>query len=270
EGACEDRRRGLWQRLQAHVQQHPQHRATIEAARAKDPAQGAAFADRYADELALRAIDEPGGSVSESALVRASLGEYSAMDPTQSTGAIPSWAKATLGVAGYFFGDEMANVALTGLAELHQDYVDRWTAKQRYYVIAAYGPHIYGILVMILLGLFPIAGLFALCPGQWKVFLNYSRFFLSLKFWPVGWSLLSSFNQRRGILEAFESPERVNGTPFLVIATMYLLVPGIAFAIVHLATTAASLPFAQASPSAAGPGAGPVAPAVHVAARLAK
>lgn len=270
EGACEDRRRALWQRLQQHVQENPHHRATVDAARAKDPAQGAAFADRYADELAVRAIDEPGGAVSESALIRASLGEYSYTDPAQSTGELPAWAKGTMGAAGFLFGEEVANVAITGLAELHQNYSARFAAKQKYYLAVTYGPHVYGLTLMILLGLFPVAALFSLLPQQWRVLTNYIKAFVSVKLWPVGWTLLSTFNQRRGAMEAFDAPERISGNAFFAISAMYLIVPALMFLIVHLAVSAAALPFTPAVPPAAGPGAGPVAPAVHVAARLTK
>jgi hypothetical protein len=267
EAACEDRRRDLWQRLQRHVQEDPRHRATVEAARAKDPGQGSAFADRYADEIAVRAIDEPGGPMSEAVLLQASLGEYSPMDPNQSTGALPFWAKAAMGVAG-FFGDEISNVAITGLAELHQNYNNRFAAKQRYYQAVTYGPHVYGLSVMILLGLFPVAALFALCPNQWKVLLNFTKVFVSVKLWPVGWTVLSSFNQRRGALEAFDPPERISGSPFLAISAMYLVIPALTFLVVHLATAAAAMPFSAAVPPAAGPGSDPIAPAVGIAARV--
>jgi hypothetical protein len=51
---------------------------------------------------------------------------------------------------------------------------------------------------------------------------------------------------------------------------MFVLIPGLMFLLVHLATAAAAAPFAPAVPPSAGPGLGPVGPAVHVAARLAK
>jgi hypothetical protein len=270
EGACEQRRRELWQRLQAHVQNEPHHRATTEAARKKDPAQATAFRDRYADEIAIRAIDEPGSPTSETSLVVASLGNYSYTDPAQHTGALPPWVRATMGVGGWLLGDEIANVALTGLSELQQNYENRIGSKQKYYQATVYGPHLYGLSLMILLGLFPIAALFALLPGHWKVFVNYGKVLFAVKLWPVGWALLSSFNQRRGALEAFDPPERTGGTAFLGIAAMYLLIPAISFAIVHLATSVAALPFAPAVPPPAGPGLGPLGPVLNVAARLAK
>ena len=181
EGACEERRRDLWQRLHDHIQMDPHHRATLAAVQQRDPGQSAAFLDRYADEIALRAIDEPGSPTSETDLVRASLGEYSYSDRAQHTGTIPPWAKSMMGVGGWFFGDEIANVAITGLAELQQNYENRFGAKQKLYLAITFGPHLYGLSLMILLGLFPIAGLFALLPGQWKVFVHFAKVFLSVK-----------------------------------------------------------------------------------------
>ena len=266
--ACENRRRDLLQKLQLHIQTDPHHQATLEAARVKDPSQATQFQDRYLDEIVIRSIDEPGGPVSESALVLASLGEYSLTDPTQSTGGIPSWAKLLMGPAGFFLGDEIANVAIGGLAQLNQNTENRFMAKGKFYQVLTLAPHLYGLSMMVLLGLFPLAGLFALAPGQWRVLLNFLKVFFSVKLWPVGWSVLSTFNQRRGALEAFDAPERGGGSVFLAIAGMYLLIPAIAFLIVHLASATAAMPFAQAVPPAAGAGLGPAGPVVHAAARI--
>lgn len=270
EGACEDRRKGLWKRLRAHVETDPHHRGTLEAVRKREPKEAAAFQDRYTEEISIRAIDEPGSPMSETELVRASLGEYSYTNRAQYTGTLPHWAKATMGVWGAIFGDEIVNVTLTGLAELQQNWEARWSSKQKLWLAITFGPHLYGLSLMILLGLFPVAGLFALLPGQWKVFLNYGKALCSLKLWPIGWAILSAFNQRRSALEAFEPPDRGGGTVFLGVAAMYLLVPAIAFLVVHLATTAAAMPFAPAVPPPAGPGLGPLAPVINVGARLAK
>jgi hypothetical protein len=270
DGPCEEKRRDLWQRLQLHVRNEPHHQATLEAARAKAPVQAAAFQERYLDEIAIRSIDEPGGPISENALVLASLGEYSATDRSQYAAPLPGWARASMGVAGWLFGDDLANVAVTGLAALSQEYEGRFTSKQRYFLATTYGPHLYGISVMILLGLFPVAGLFALVPNQWKVFVQYLKTFASVKLWPVGWAVLSTFNQRRGAMEAFDAPERVGGGVFLGVAGMYLLIPAIAFLVVHLAASAAAMPFSPAVPPTAGPGLGPAGPLVNVSARLAR
>ena len=49
---------------------------------------------------------------------------------------------------------------------------------------------------------------------------------------------------------------------------MYLLIPAIAFLVVHLATAATAMPFAPAVPPTAGPGLRPAGPLVNVSARL--
>jgi hypothetical protein len=270
EGDCEKRRRDLWDRLQQHVKSDPHHQATLEAARARDPGQADAFAQRYLDEIAIRSIDEPGGPISESNLVLASLGEYSVTDRSQRSGALPPWAKPLLGPIGWLLGGDAADSAIDGLARFHQEFENRVSSKQRYYQVLSVGPHIYGISVMILLGLFPVAGLLALAPGQWKVLLRYLEVFGSIKLWPVGWAVLSTFNQRRGVLETFDAPDRGDGSVFLAVSGMYLLIPALAFLVVHLATAAAAVPFSPAVPSAAGPGLGAAGPVINVTARLVK
>ncbi len=266
--ACEQRRRDLLARMQAHLQTDPRHKATLDAARAKDPTQAAVFQERYLDEIVLRSLDEPGGPVSEAGLVAASLGEYSLTDPAQSTGSLPSWAKTILGPVGLLFGDEIANVAVGGLAQLNQEIQNRYTARQKYYQVLALGPHLYGLSEMVLLGLFPVAGLFALAPGQWRVLIHFLKVFASVKLWPVGWAVLSTFNERRSTIEAFAPPDRGGGNVFLAVAGMYLLIPAIAFLVVHLASAAAALPFTPAVPPAAGAGPVGAGPVINVAARM--
>jgi hypothetical protein len=100
--------------------------------------------------------------------------------------------------------------------------------------------------------------------------LTFKKVFASVKMWPIGWAVLTTFNERRGTLEAFDGPERGGGSAFLGIASMCLLIPAITYGVVHLATAAAAaaIPFAQGVPPAAGAGLGPAGPVVNVAARL--
>jgi hypothetical protein len=175
-----------------------------------------------------------------------------------------------LGAIGWLLGGDAADSAIDGLARFHQEFENRVSSKQRYYQVLSVGPHIYGISVMILLGLFPVAGLLALAPGQWKVLLRYLEVFGSIKLWPVGWAVLSTFNQRRGVLETFDAPDRGDGSMFLAVSGMYLLIPANAFLVVHLATAAAAVPFSPAVPSATGPGLGAAGPVINVAARMVK
>ena len=165
------------------------------------------------------------------------------------------------------FGDDALDVGVSGAAQLSQSWDNRFTAKQKYYLATIYGPHIYGLSLMLILGLFPIAGLFALLPGKWTVLVNYGKVFVSIKLWPVAWAALTTFNTRRDTLEAFDPGQRVGGDVFFAVAAMYLLTPAICFLVVHLATAAAAMPFAPAVPPPSGPGLGPAGGMVHMAAR---
>ncbi len=273
--ACEKRRRELWAGLLTHLKADPFHRAAIHAARARDPSRASAFEERYADEIAIREIDEPGSPTSESALVLASLGKYSYVDGAQSVGRLPGWVDSFFGVAGMLPGahgvlEDAANAAISGAAVLEQSWKGRFAAKQQYYLATVYGPVVYGLSLMLLVGLFPVAGLFALLPGKWRVLVHWGEIFVSIKLWPVLWAALSSFNARRSSLEAFEPGGRTSGDVWLVLASMYLLTPAIAFLVVHLAVTAAAMPFSQAVPPPAGPGLGPVGPALRIAGSVAR
>lgn len=267
--ACESRRGGLWAALERHVKDHPAHRSAIDAARSHDPAGAGAFEARYLEEVCLKLIDGPSSPLSEPALAAASVGDYSYVDPAQSTGAFPAWAR---GLWGWLFPDlweRGANAVVAGVSELQQSWDNRFTAKQRYFMATVAGPHVYGFVLFLVLGLFPLAGLWALLPGHAQALLHYAKVFVSVKLWPVGWAALSSFNARRTAVEAFDPPARGTGDVFFAASAMYLLVPAIAFAIVHLAARAAQMPFAPAMPPPSGPGLGPGA-VVVAAARAAR
>ena len=119
------------------------------------------------------------------------------------------------------------------------------------------------VIAAFLLGLFPVAGLWAILPGQWRVLVNFGKVFVSVKLWPVCWAALTAFNARRSVHEVFEPAERGSGGVYFAVAAMYLLTPAISFLIVHLATTAAAMPFAPAPPASGSP----VGPAINVAVR---
>lgn len=269
---CEKERQRIWTRLRDHARQDRFHRATTDAAARLDPATANAFVELYLDRIAERAMDGPGSPTSEAALVRASLGRYGYADPAQSGAVAPGFASAVASALPFLFETtdptqaKAGNALISGAAEFMQVWENQFTAKQRYYLATVYGPHVYGLALLLVIGLFPVAGLFALLPGQWKVLINYLKVFISIKLWPLGWAVLTGFNARRSTLEAFNPPERASADVFLVVASMYLLVPVFAFLLVHLATTAATAPFAPAVPSPAGAPMGPAA-IVRVAAR---
>jgi hypothetical protein len=245
---------------------------SISAAARRQPSRAAEFRRGYLEQVARRAIDGPGSPTDEQRLVLESLGTYALSDASQETGG--GWLGAFLGLflvelrPGSF--DDLERSIVSWTAALEQGWQNSYTARQRYYLATIYGPPVYGLALLLLLALFPVAGLCSLLPGLSGVFVNFAKTFVSVKLWPVGWGILSRFNERRSILEVFEPADRTQADVFLAVASMYLLVPGLAFLVVHLAATAAALPFRDAAPAPAGPGLGPVAPALNVVSRLSR
>jgi hypothetical protein len=124
---------------------------------------------------------------------------------------------------------------------MRQSWENRFAAKQAYFQVVAYGPHLYGLAVMTTLGLFPVTALWALLPGRWTALGAWARLLVSVKLWPVGWAALSTFNERRGALEALAPEGRGAGEAFLAVAAMYVAVPALAFAAVQAVPAAPSL-----------------------------
>ena len=122
-----------------------------------------------------------------------------------------------------------------------------WTQKAlgpaTYYRVSALGPYIYGFVLSFLLMLFPVAGLMAFWPRWWTAIVNFLKVFISVKLWPVLWSLLSGVLSVRTRFDA-QDPEGFQGTfghegmlPGL--AAMYLLAPFLSYMIVSIAAQAA-------------------------------
>lgn len=262
---CARRRAELRARIGIHLERDPAHRVAMETASEHDPGGAAAFRARYEEEVCRRAVDDPGSPTSEPALVAAALGSTSYLDPGQSTGAYPAWMKgwpfALPGISGLW--DQAADAGLTWAAELQQNWSNRWTSKQRYFLVTTLAPHVYGLSLLFLLGLFPLAGIWALWPGKWTALANWTKVFVSIKLWPVCWAALTQFNAKRSAMEAFDPGPRGSGDVFIAVSSMYLLTPGLCFLVVHLGARAAATPFAPAVPSPAGPGLGPAGAVVR-------
>lgn len=255
-GYCEQARAKLRSALERHVAEDPLHRAALDAARRLDPAGTDAFAARYLRELCVRAVDDPLGATGEPALVAESLGGYGRFERAQSVG-------------GSVLGDEL-NLAVGTVAAFKQAWEAKFEAKQRYWLATVYGPHVYGLTTMLLLGLFPFAALWSFWPGHAKALLHWGTTFASIKLWPVCWAALSSFNAKRAAVEAFDPGPRGSADVFLAVAAMYALTPAISYAVVRAAVAAASLPFSPAVPAPAGPGLGPAGAAASAALRVAR
>ncbi len=255
DAACARRRSELRGRISRHLETDPLHRAALETAAAHDPPNAAAFRARYEAEACRRAVDDPGSPLSEGALLAAALGTYSYTDAAQSTGAFPRVATGLLAVPDSVsrLWDWTANLVLSAAGAFQQSLSQRLTAKQTYFTATAYAPHLYGLSLLFLLGLLPVAGLWALWPGKWTALANWAKIFASLKMWPLGWAILTSFNARRSALEAFDPGPRGSGDAFLAVSAFYVLVPTLSFLVVHLGVKAAASPFAAAVPGPAGP-----------------
>lgn len=125
------------------------------------------------------------------------------------------------------------------------------STKQRMYLAINQGPYVYGLALMIVLGLFPVVGLVSLLPGRWRALLNYAKVFVSIKLWPVCWAALSRFSERSKNIDVFG--DHVNTADFvIVVSSMYALTPLLCFAMVSLATSVTALPFQQGFSTPAG------------------
>lgn len=248
---CERARADLWRRIQDHVDRDPVHRSAFEVVRRREPGRLREFRERYLEEVARRAVDDPGSPTHEMRLAVEALGDYSWTGEGQSVG-------EDLGILG-----KAVNFVVSGVAAFKQDVADRFAAKQKYYIAVSYGPAIYGLSLMLLVALFPVAGLWALLPGKWGTLVNFGKVFVSVKLWPVGWSALTAFTARRSALEAFEPGGWGVENLFLGVSAMYFLTPALSFLVVNLAARAAALPFGDSAPLPAGPGWGPAAPAAR-------
>ncbi len=166
------------------------------------------------------------------------------------------------------FVTEVFGPMIQGLATLGEEVLTEWgywgelssdrvTSRQRYFLVTSYAPTLYGLILMLLTSLFPVAALWSLVPGKWTALVNFGKVFVSVKLWPLGWSLVSSFSARRPIEDAL-SEHAPPSDVFTAVTLMYFLIPALSFIVVNLGTAAAAIPFKEAAPSVAGPGNGPM------------
>jgi len=132
-----------------------------------------------------------------------------------------------------------------GFQSVNQWFQTHAEGPATYYKVSLYAPYMYGLVQMVLIGLFPVAALWALWPGHWKALLNFGKLFLSVKLWMVFWSILAAFNQARYGLVLGNDPAR-NGIGnqieiFPSICAMYLLTPLLSYMIVSLAMSCGAL-----------------------------
>jgi len=257
DASCAEARGTLARQVGDYVRRSSFHRRVFTTARAYD--------DRLTEEMYLDQVvynvwhGTP--DFSDARIARLAVGETDQFDERQNT---MRWGNGDHTVAGRI------QVAGSGVAHL-------WTyltqpigtaveAKQRHYTATMLGPELYGLLTMLLLGLFPIAAVWALLPGRWIVLVRFAQLLVSVKLWPVGWALLTYFSRRRPSTEALTfggMEDAGTRSIFATIAMMYFLIPALSIVLVGLISSAAALPFREAVPAPAG--GSPVQAAVAVA-----
>ncbi len=264
---CEDARRALLGEARREVEDRPAHRDRLGALLAYEGGSRELLASAYLDKLVRNEWRRPAPSAGELALARSAAGPMTFLDPDRQTAQSPSWWRGSAlnlvpgSEAGHAF---VSSAAFAAIGASKQWFADGISARERQYLVSAHAPQLYGLFVMLLLALFPVAGLLALLPGKWTVLLQFAKVFASVKLWPLGWALLTAFAERRPahlaladvaggtggeFLEAFRQSDPPN--VFVSVSLMYFVVPAVSFLVVNLVSGAAAAPFAGAAPRAA-------------------
>jgi len=159
--------------------------------------------------------------------------------------------------------------------------IDQWfqhhaAGPALYYQVTTYAPYVYGLSMMVITAMFPIAALATFWPWRWTVLITWAKYLLWIKLWMVFWAMLAAFNQARYEFTNGSNPSNGIGDQsyiFPAIAAMYLVSPGLALLVVqlldaakagavaaisHFATGGHAQPFFQVqNPQASGGGASP-------------
>ncbi len=124
--------------------------------------------------------------------------------------------------------------------------IDQWfehhaAGPALYYQITNYAPYIYGLSMMVITAMFPLAALAAFWPWRWTVLVTWAKYLLWIKLWMVFWAMLGAFNKARYEFAVGSDPANGIGDQsyiFPAIAAMYLAAPGLALLVVQLLDTA--------------------------------
>ena len=120
--------------------------------------------------------------------------------------------------------------------------IDQWfqhhaAGPALYYQVTTYAPYVYGLSMMVITAMFPVAALAAFWPWRWTVLLTWAKYLLWIKLWMVFWAMLAAFNKARYEFTTGSDPSSGIGDQsyiFPAIAAMYLLSPGLALLVVQL------------------------------------
>jgi hypothetical protein len=249
---CGEENRSLLRSLEHHLKENPVHRSALQAATDEFRKSGVSEGTVTNQYLARILYNETFTNLGENeiARLREALPEYRRFDQRFFATA----GKWTLG-QGFsgmlsFFG---------GIAEGASQ---ETLGPTLYYRLTLYAPYLFGFLQAIWLMAFPIAALWSLWPGCYKVVVHYLSSWASIKVWPVFWSWLSHFNVGRLSLPA-EDPMGLAGTGgsaamFTAIAAMYVLIPAVSLLLFNLAARSGMVSISSfvGSGSGAGPAIG--------------
>jgi hypothetical protein len=261
--SCEEENRSLLQALEGHLGDNPVHRMALAAATdelGKNGVSGAMIRTQYLSRI-LYNETFTGIRENEIARLREAIPDYHKLDPRFFATGDP-WTLGQ-GMSGMlsFFG---------GIAESASQ---ETLGPTMYYRLTLYAPYLFGFLQAVWLMAFPIAALWSLWPGCYKVLVHYVTSWASIKIWPVFWSWLSHFNVGRLSLPA-DDPLGLAGTGgsasmFTAIAAMYVLIPAISMLLFNLAARSAVVSISSfvGSGSGAGPAMGTLAQAGSLAGR---
>jgi hypothetical protein len=193
-----------------------------------------AYAQFYRRRLVYNEIFIRGES--SAATMRAALPDYSALDLKYITADSNNQGRGS----NFLRAAKKVPAAAAAIASA---VTEGWSQKAMgpatYYRVSAMGPYIYGLLLALLILIFPIAGLLAFWPGWWTALVNFMKLFVSIKLWPVFWAFLSGMLEYRSAFTP-DDPEGFQGTfgsegMFPALAIMYLVVPVFSFMITSLA-----------------------------------
>jgi hypothetical protein len=266
--SCESVRRRLNDALRAEVESHDIHRDTLAALAAYGGGADGDMKAAYVDKLVRNHWFRPEATEGELAAATRSVGTYRWLDVDKKTTRVPiDGGRHINSIVDLLMlpATIVAEFLTSAYAETSQWISESTEAKQRYYLITTHAPHLYGLSLMLLMALFPVASLYALLPGKWTALLHFCKVFVSIKLWPFGWALLTAFTQRRPSALALadahsdlranvEHALRTGEVPnlFITITLMYFLVPALSFLVIQLVSHAASLPFQSVLPRPAG------------------
>jgi len=115
------------------------------------------------------------------------------------------------------------------------------------YMVVQMGPVIYGIVMMILMAMFPIVAVFSFWPFQAKVLLNFFKVFLSVKLWVLFWVMIGRIESSvmaPTTESLFETHEVSASSVGLAASAMYIVVPLLSYMVVSMGTSALAVPIA--------------------------